>query len=297
MRRREAIITLLIGDRYQADWRRFSRRYWLGYAERHGLDLLPVAHALDVSPRASKRSPAWQKLLVLSQDFARKYDRIIWVDADVAINPTAPLISEGVPIEMVGAVDEYSFPSPEDHSIVVHRVGQALGLPSSHIWPTPRSFYESWGFADSFPHVVQSGVLVLSPKHHRNVLEHTYYRYEERGGPLWGEMHPLSYELLSNGLVHWIDPRFNLIWAYMKALYYPWLFDDSYGFLRAVKGVRRLAFKLDDARLRKPVTTTFLNAYFLHFAGCPRDVFGLDDRLVSRTLSPHTGSRSSETTS
>ncbi len=276
LRRRQAIVTLLVGNRYRADWHRFAKRYWVAYAERHGLDVLALERVLDASSRASRRSPAWQKLLILSQDFARRYDQIIWVDADVVINPSAPLITEGVSRERVGAVDEYAFPSPDDHAIVVRRVGDALHLPPGHVWPTPQSFYDSWGLPGSFPQVVQSGVLVLSPKHHKDVLEHTYHTYEDRGGATWGEMHPLSFELLSNDLVHWLDQRFNTIWTFVKALHYPWLLEENYEVLRKIRGLRRLAFRLDEARLRKPLTTTFRNSYFLHFAGCPRDVYGLD---------------------
>jgi hypothetical protein len=85
----------------------------------------------------------------------------------------------------------------------------------------------------------------------------------------------LSFELLSNNLVSWIDTRFNVIWAYMKALHYPWLLADPYPHLRGIRGLRRLAFKLDETRLRRPVSATFRSSYFLHFAGCPRDVRAL----------------------
>src|SRR6266545_710151 len=129
LRRRQAIVTLLVGNRYRADWHRFAKRHWLAYAERHGIDVLPLERVLDASSRAFSRSPAWQKLLILSQDFADRYEQIIWVDSDVMINPAAPLITEGVPLEKVGAVDEYAFPSPEDHSNIVRRVGEALHLP------------------------------------------------------------------------------------------------------------------------------------------------------------------------
>ena len=276
MQGRQAIVTLAVGTRYKEDWQRFAKRHWLAYGQRYDLDVIPLRHALDTSPRGTSRSPAWQKLLILSQDFAQRYERIIWVDSDVAINPRAPLITAGVPAEKVGAVDEYSFPSPDEHPIVVRRVAEALRLPPEHVWLTPQSFYEAWGLPGSFRQVVQSGVLVLSPRYHKEICEHIYHSYEDQGGQTWGEMHPLSYELLTNDLAYWIDQRFNTIWAFVKALHYPWLFDDKYRLLRAIRGTRRLAFRVDEARLRKPLTTTYLNNYFLHFAGCPRDVRGLD---------------------
>ncbi len=288
---KQAIVTLVVGDRYKSEWRRFSQPGWLAYAKRHHLDLIPLEERLDTSHRSAGRSPSWQKLLILSQDFARRYERIIWVDSDVVINPDAPLITDGVPPQRVGAVDEYSFPSRGYHSLAIRRVAEALSLPEEHVWPTPESYYETWGLLPSFQEVVQAGVLVLSPEHHREICEHTYYAYEDRGGPIWHyEMPPLSYELLSNDFIHWIDQRFNTLWMYIKALHYPWLLEKRYGLLRSVKGARRLSFKLEERRLRRPLMATFLNSYFLHFAGCPRDVRGLEAPSYLRPQPPLPGS-------
>jgi hypothetical protein len=61
---------------------------------------------------------------------------------------------------------------------------------------------------------VQTGVRVLSPKHHRQLLEQVYRTYDDGGSKLFNnEMRPLSYEIQTRGLQHWIDARFNtLIW-------------------------------------------------------------------------------------
>ncbi len=47
--------------------------------------------------------------------------------------------------------------------------------------------------SDYYPEeVVQTGVMVFTPKQHREVLEYVYYNYEEKG--LNYEMRPLSKE-------------------------------------------------------------------------------------------------------
>ena len=132
---------------------------------------------------------------------------------------------------------------------------------------------ESWGLPGGFDHVVQTGVLVLSPKHHREILEHVYHSYDDRGAPIWHyEMRPLSYELIRGGLVDWVDSRFNSLWVYVKAVHYPWLLEDKYPRLKRHKGGRRIANRLDEARLREPVAAALLNSYFLHFASSPYDI-------------------------
>src|ERR1051326_3225552 len=56
------------------------------------------------------------------------------------------------------------------------------------------------------------GVLVLSPLHHREIFEHVYRQYEDKGGPGWNyEMRPLSFEIQERSLQHLIDARFNVL--------------------------------------------------------------------------------------
>ena len=268
-----AIVTLVIGERYQSLWRRYSRSRWLSYAARHELDVIALDQPLDNSRRALERSPAWQKLLILNQDFAKRYEQIVWIDSDVIINPASPLVTDGVPAELVGAVDEFSLPTPYQHSAAVERIARAKHLPIEHVWLTPASYYESWGLPRQSERVVQTGVLVLSSRHHRELFEHVYHTYEDRGAPIWHyEMRPLSYELTHTDVVQWIDGRFNSLWVYVKAVHYPWLLEDSYPILRGHKGGRRLARWLDETRLRKPVVSALANSYFLHFASAPYDV-------------------------
>ncbi len=269
-------MTLVMGERYGSLWRTFARDSWLAYADRHRLDVIAIDRPIDDSPRARKRSPAWQKLLILGQDFATKYDRLVWVDSDIVMNPAAPLVTDGVPIERIGAVDEFSLPSPTEHALAVERIGRAGGLGRDRVWFTASAYYESWGLPATLDQVVQTGVLVMSPKHHREILEHVYHSYEDRGDAIWHyEMRPLSYELLRGNLVNWIDRRFNSLWAYDKAVHYPWLLRDPYPVLRKHRGARRLALMLDEARLRRPLAVALTNSYFLHFASTPFDVLAL----------------------
>ena len=109
----KALVTLAIGEKYLVPWRALCEPGWRAYAARHGYDLVVITQPLDTSPRAAARSPAWQKCLVLGDAIAAGRDRIVWIDADVMINPTAPDITVGVPAEKIGAVDEHAFPTPE----------------------------------------------------------------------------------------------------------------------------------------------------------------------------------------
>lgn len=252
MSERVALVTLAIGRRYEERWRRIAAPLWSAYAERHGYEVICLTEPLDDSERARGRSPAWQKCLVLEQPFAAAYDRVVWVDADVAIRPDAPPVTAGVPVELVGAVDEFSSPTPELHAshlakLYAHWDATGVAYIDNR---TPADYYAAWGLPPRDDGVVQTGVMVLSPAHHGAVLRRTYDAYEDRGRILNYEMRPLSWELLAAGLVHWIDPAFNVIWGSAKAISYPFLTTAPDHPDAAAAAARALAA-----------------ANFLHFAG------------------------------
>src|SRR5687767_13522277 len=100
-----AIVTLAIGQPHQSRWDQYCRAGWMAYAEKHNLDLIVVNEPLDRSQRGTSRSVAWQKCLVLSQDWAARYQQIVLMDSDIAINhDDAPSIIEQVAPTSVGGV-------------------------------------------------------------------------------------------------------------------------------------------------------------------------------------------------
>jgi hypothetical protein len=224
MSARKAIVTLAIGDQYYQPWKKWCKPNWQAYASKHGYDLICIDRPLDNSDRAKRRSPAWQKCLILNQDFAQRYERIVWLDSDILINSaSAPCVTAGVPVDKVGAVEATSAPTREWFSHALTRLYQLWGS-EAVINYSAQEYYNNHGLPSGFNEVVQTGVLVLSPKYHRQLLEKTYNEYEEKGGREWHmEMRPLSYELLKAGAVQWIDHRFNLNWVEQQILYYPFL--------------------------------------------------------------------------
>ncbi|MGB3509985.1 MAG: hypothetical protein WBA93_12230 [Microcoleaceae cyanobacterium] len=154
--------------------------------------------------------------MILSQEFSQNYERIVWVDSDILINwYNAPCIVTDVAIEKVGAVLSWATANEKLSTEAQTRLFTHWGITDEI---TAKSTYIKYGLPGDFDRIVQSGVLVLSPKYHRHILEEIYYQYEDRG---YGEMAPVSYELLKSELVQWIDYRYNLTWMIQKALYYP----------------------------------------------------------------------------
>jgi hypothetical protein len=251
---KKAVVTLAIGPGYSERFDRLCRANWSAYAERHGFDLVVFQEPLDTSERARKRSPAWQKCLILGAAGMAGYERVVWIDSDIYLNPAAPSILEGVPPECIGVIDEHAYPSTDLRQTILRGIiaaaPQTSGVGGKAYWEGWRDA-SAWHAAVGLPggqaHIVQTGVMVLS-RNHREILEHVYHTYEDGGCNY--EMRFLSHNILSRGLQHWIDPRFNaLVW---------WLF------LQANLGSGRVTTQTDIENFLKD---SYARNYFLHFAG------------------------------
>ncbi|MFD2515635.1 hypothetical protein ACFSRY_17305 [Pontibacter locisalis] len=285
---RKAVVTLAIGEKYERMFEDYCKDNWQQYCDRFGYELIVITEPLDSSARANLRSPAWQKLLILSQDWSAEYDRVVWIDTDIVINNAyASDICEGVPIDKVGAVEAYSIPSREIHDITLERMYRYWDRENIKYLDnrTPKSYYTNRGLPEnSLKEVVHTGVFVCSPKYHREIFEYVYNNYEDARGAEWNyEMPMLSFELVKANLVHWISPRFNFAVLYVAAAYYP---DDLLGFEKpqnkaetSARSRSLLEKILHMAREQKPINILeerevkcLKNIYelsvFMHFAGC-----------------------------
>jgi hypothetical protein len=270
-----AMATLVVGESYSAIWHQVCEPNWQRYAEKYHLDLVCLSQPLDTSKRAQERSAAWQKCLILSQDFAQRYEQVVWMDADIMINNrTAPSVVEGVPVEKVGAAQEMtlSHTEPKPGRELLDRIGEFWPNVQPVIRYTPREYYTVYGLPDDCDRVINTGVMVLSPSHHRALLEKVYYAYEEKRGREWHmEMRPLSYELNHAGLVHWIDSRFNMMWLPHKFLYYPFLLQPQIGSALSSRVKRKLCKLIGVDPLRTLhtacINAAFQRSYFFHLGG------------------------------
>lgn len=280
MKNSKAIVTLAIGEKYLKSWKRFCEANWQKYADKHGYDVICIDTPLDDSERAKGRSAAWQKCLILSQDFSQNYERIVWVDSDILINwAIAPCIIQDVEVDKVGAVLSWCAPNKQLSSEGRGRMFDFWGISDEK---TGRATYVKYGIRADFEEIVQTGVLVLSPHHHREVLEKAYFEYEETGHG--GEMPALSYEIIKGDYVQWIDLRFNMTWTMQKALYYPFLLQTAqpniqYRVRRKLQSIMPGLFENNLARLC--ATTAYINSFFLHFAGAASEMRLVDLEATS----------------
>ena len=253
-----AIVTLLIGEHYQAIWEKLCRASWEAYANHCGLDIIVIRTPLDTSARAAARSPAWQKLLIFRQPWAARYERIIWLDADIIINPHAQSILPYCPdASKIGITISQQRLSEAELHIYHERIYKAeLRADKCDEFATLElaKNFEKYGISE-FKNMYNTGVLVMSPQHHAALFDEAYAT-EDTGGRLY-EQPILSSFIDRDGLAHVISARFNWGMIEAVALYVPYYFNRQMSELP----------QDDFLTLGLLLKREFRNAYFLHFYG------------------------------
>jgi hypothetical protein len=243
---RKALTTILIGDESQAMWNHRFRWSWEAYAQRHNYNIEIFTEPL---PGAEDKVPAWSKPLVAEQPRIGKYDRFVWVDADVAINPSAPDICELMEPRKIGMVT-WKGSYREDPVYLDHAFKSSWRNNGLQWWrekniQSMADIQVACGYLpcdDWF----NAGMFVASPTH----------------GPLFREIFDRGLDspsadqpALVDGLlranprmVQPLDKRFNVIWDMEVSSYYPFL---------------RYGASFDT--VRECVWACFRRSYFLHF--------------------------------
>lgn len=274
MENRKAIVTLAIGDEYFSNWKNICESNWRRYAEKYSFDLICIDKPLDNSSIRKARFLSWQKCLILSQEYAKKYDRILWMDSDILINnSSAPDPTEIVPIDKVGVVEILNEPTKEWYDLAYKRLEDYWGKGFIR-YNTPEEYYTRCGFPKGFKYYAGDGFMVLSPKHHRELLENVYYNYEDKGRHYHDEMRPFSFELLNSNLEYFLEFRFNINFLDYLIVHYPFLMNKAIEnnkwklfmskFVSLFNG-----YTIKDIK-KSCVTAALLDSYFLHFAGPTR---------------------------
>ncbi|CCQ72782.1 hypothetical protein [Magnetospira sp. QH-2] len=265
MSEKKALVTVLIGEFHQQLWAQHFQPTWEPYAKAHGYDIVVIDDYIDPSPRSRDRRPHWQKCLILEHEQVRDYDSVVWIDGDVAINHhRAPCIVEAHNSDLVGALSYGQVLKYEDgYSVLESRLNQALEGQFRH--RTIPEHYTDAGLPGDVDDWTNTGVLVLKPRLHRDLLRTVYDGYQETPMSMADNM-PLSYHLFKNKSVKPLDPRFNCDILYALLDHYPFIVWPS---------VR------DNQRIRSMVANAIWgNNFFIHYTGGLGRDFRMDIRFV-----------------
>lgn len=248
------IVTLAIGDVFFNVWNQIERTSWENYANNAGADIIVVTGPLDHGPIATSRSPAWQKLLVLDQPWAKRYARVLWLDADIIISRAALNIFDYAPHpEKIALCCSGDRLSPSEKQIYIELQYKLCLKPerTEQMWGTlTKNLYVE---SEVPPHteMFNTGVMVLSPEHH-NALFLDVYQHNDQGRLY--EQPRLSHEIMERGLADLVPARFN--WGLQETLI---MYTRGWDQILDPDARRLILGFLVEAELAK--------AYFLHFYG------------------------------
>lgn len=205
------LVAIAIGEQYLQHYNKTFRRSHEQYAKNHGYDFKVITDFIDTTNmhyRQSKMSVFYQKMLI--SDAA--YEYVIFIDSDVLINLDAPAIhlSENFQ-DKIGIIDEYSQPTREMRLKIQRLMG----------WEEcATDYYKLCGLDLGTNKVLNSGVLVIQPKKHKEFLENVYHTYLPKSinhgrGPHF-EQTSLGYELQKQNKYKLLNNKWNAIWGLHK---------------------------------------------------------------------------------
>jgi hypothetical protein len=192
-------------------------------------------------------------LLILDQPWAQAYHSVLWLDADIVMSPRALSIFDYAPdAAKIGICVTGGRLSEVERLIYLERLYNVQFRADMAEMAWSQENYKQYTH-DGLPEhdvMYNTGVMVLSPRHHRALFRDVYQG--EEYGKLY-EQPLLSHEIIVRGLAQELVPRFN--WGVHESLVmYTWRWD--YG---------------DTSRyhvaIRFLVERELDNAYFLHFYG------------------------------
>lgn len=202
------LTTIAIGQKYLEDYNNLFYKSQKNYALKHGYDFKVITGFLDKKLQ-HQSTISFNKILVCNQEWSDDYDFIIFIDADILININSPPIHNFIDYEgRIGIIDEYSQPSKKRRLNIQKRMG----------WEVCASdYYKLCNFNINTNMVLNSGVLVLQPKLHKQFLKNIYHKYviqsisHPRG--FHYEQSCIGYEIQNNNLFKILDNKFNAIWS------------------------------------------------------------------------------------
>lgn len=252
MPQKNAIITVTIGNNqmYERCFLPTTRTY----AEKIGADFHQIRELIiptdftSVGEMQRKHTICIQKMLIASLPWVQEYEWVLLVDADILFNAkNAPNIFDQVKDGYIWGVNEREQYGLEDYSREVWKM-----VPGENP-QNAQSYYTKLKFDQTFDKQINGGFLVFQPKVQAEFFKSIYDTYMPRiarGEDVDGDQGPLNYEGWKAGKLACLDTRWNRIWLFTYALFYP--FWDE---------------KKDRDNLQKALKRCFELNYCVHMTG------------------------------
>ena len=255
------LVTIAIGSEYLEKWERNVLPSWLQYAKQNDFSIMVVIDDLVMKTDSKYKKPTWQKLLIPKYFVSKRigYKQIAYLDSDILINPMAPSIFKACDMNKINSTSLRKF-LPYDYNKTLRKI--AL-LRKTHIdasYPLDSGMFISLDKLYEYHNLAPqedefcAGLLVFATDLYADFMENCFNRYENGMASITngGDQTHVNYHVQESGFYNRIDYKWQAIWSYEAANFYPFLFENQ--------------FKNLD-HLNECIKSSLFNNYFLHFAG------------------------------
>lgn len=255
------IAAILIGKKYLSNWKKYVYPSWKIYCKKNNIGLIIFEKDLISKKSEYWKKPTWQKMLIGSSILKSglKIDNICYIDADILINPYAPNIfkfHDSNKFSLVSSRPNF----PYNYYSTVKKISffrkkfyfKKYPLNSALLFTNKQTY--QFHNLKVMPDEACMGLFVFNVNKYSKKMEKWFYKYKSKiksftGG---GDQIHFNYEIQNNCKVQWLDYKFQCIWNFEMANYYPFLYSKKYNSSKLVK---------------ECVLNSLFNNFFLHFAG------------------------------
>lgn len=255
------LTSILIGKKFFNKWKKNVYPSWEIYCKKNKLGLIIFRDDLISKKNLYWKKATWQKLLIGSRllDSKLSVKNVCYLDADILINPNSPNIFNfhiekkfslvscrlNIPYEYYSTVKKISYYRKKNYY-------KKYPLNSALLFTNEQTY--KFHNLKVMPDEACMGLFIFNLKNHSKKMKDWFFKYKSNiksftGG---GDQIHFNYEIQSNFEVNWINYKFQCIWNYEMANYYPFLYSKNYKTPKIIK---------------ECLLNSLFNNYFLHFAG------------------------------
>lgn len=257
-----AIITIANGKTYEKKWNDFSRVNWEEYCNKHKLGLFLVTEDLISKDDPYWKKATWQKLIL--GDSILQYDtevvNLCYIDSDFLINPKAPNVFDNFQEEKISLVSQFKN-LPFDEHLIKRRISFLRNKYYDNKYPLDSAIFMSIDDLCNYHNKPRlkdyacAGFFIFNVKNHSKKLKELFFKYKSGIDSITGggdEFH-FNFEIQNNLPIQWLDYKYQALWVYEMAAYYPFLYQTKN--------------QNNNDLIKSCVQTSLENNFFLHFAG------------------------------
>jgi hypothetical protein len=177
---KNAIVTFAIGKQYEDMYNSIFHRSVDVYCKKYGIDLVIVKEPFEKFEQ--KYALCCQKLLICSQEWAKKYDAICWLESDIIISPSARNIFDEVTDDKILFVEHNPYNDSffgwiwANKTNILDKTYDEFKEHSDEHYKTVGVYSDSDDTSEV--QYINEGVTVFQPKYHAEYLESLYRSHD-----------------------------------------------------------------------------------------------------------------------